>query len=73
MQALEETNVLNLHGGQEAVATPAMGRGDRLPDQAFTDLVMSAEFSMNAEAAPIPDPGLLLNDAHDTDNLAAMA
>ena len=73
MQALEELHVLNMHGGQEAVATPAMGRGDRLPDQSFTDLVVSAEFTLDAEAAPLPDPGLLFHNPHDTDNLAALA
>ena len=43
MQALEKSHVLNLHCGLKALATPAVGRRDRFPDQSFADLVVAAE------------------------------
>ena len=39
VEAPEKSHVLNLHRGQKAVASPAIGLGDSLPDQPFADLV----------------------------------
>ena len=43
MQALEKSHVLNLYRGLKAVAAPAVGSCDRLPDQSFADLVVAAK------------------------------
>ncbi len=43
MQALEKSHVLNLYRGLKAVAAPAVGSRDRLPDQSFADLVVAAK------------------------------
>ena len=43
MQALEKSHVLNLYRGLKALAAPAVGSRDRLPDQSFADLVVAAK------------------------------
>ncbi len=71
MEAAEEADVLPLHGGQKAIASPSIGSGHGFLNQPLTDSSPAAKSGMDAQASAVPQARFCFVNAHDAHDAIA--